>query len=76
VQLEVDIELEDELLAHNRGRFVLMVKDGQGSLSPGGRGRLALDIRELAAAFSGFYTSDDRLAAAFAGTPPTLVDFF
>ncbi len=76
VDVEVDIELTDELLAHNNGRFVLRVREGYGSLVPGGRGTLPLDIREFAAAFTGQRTLDPRLAAAFGGQRPTLVDFF
>ena len=76
VDLEVEIELTDDHLAHNRGRFVLTVRDGAGSLEPGGRGLLALDIRDFAAAFTGQRALDPRLAAAFGGRPPSLVDFF
>ena len=74
--VEVDLELTDDQLPHNGGRFVLTVRDGKGSLDPGGRGRLPLDIRDFAAAFSGQRALDHRLAAAFAGRPPSLVDFF
>jgi predicted acetyltransferase len=76
VEVEVEIEVSDEILPHNNGRFVLRVHDGQGSLEPGGRGTLPLDIREFAAAFTGQRTLDPRLSAAFGGQPPTLVDFF
>ena len=76
VDVEVDLELSDDLLAHNNGRFVLRVRDGAGSLEPGGGGRVALDIREFAAAFTGQRPGEARLAAAFGGRPPSLVDFF
>jgi hypothetical protein len=68
--------LSDELFTHNNGRFVLRVFDGRGSLEPGGRGTLPLDIREFAAAFTGQRALDPGLAAAFGGQRPTLVDFF
>ncbi|MEO8694375.1 MAG: GNAT family N-acetyltransferase, partial [Acidimicrobiales bacterium] len=76
VDVEVEVELSDEVLGHNSGRFVLRVRDGHGSLEPGGRGTLPLDIREFAAAFTGQRALDPRLAAAFGGQRPTLVDFF
>ena len=76
VDVEVNVELTDEVFAHNNGRFVLRVRSGSGSLEPGGRGTLTLDIREFAAAFTGQRVLDPRLAAAFGGRPPTLVDFF
>jgi predicted acetyltransferase len=76
VAVEVEIELADNLFAHNNGKFVLKVGNGAGTLEPGGRGHLTLDIRELAAAFTGQRPGDPRLAAAFTGTPPSLIDFF
>jgi len=76
VDVEVELELTDDVLAHNSGRFVLRVRDGAGSLEAGGRGLLTLDIRELAAAFTGQLALDPRLSAAFCGQRPTLVDFF
>jgi predicted acetyltransferase len=76
VDVEVELELADDLFAHNTGRFVLRVGNGRGTLEAGGRGTLALDIREFAAAFTGQRALDPRLAAAFGGSRPTLVDFF
>jgi len=76
VSIEVDLELADDHFAHNAGRFVLTVREGQGSLTPGGRGELTLDIRDFAASFTGQRALDPRLSAAFGGRPPTLVDFF
>jgi predicted acetyltransferase len=76
VDVEVELDLSDDLFAHNNGRFVLRVRDGAGSLEAGGRGRVALDIRDFAAAFTGQRPGDPRLAAAFGGRPPSLVDFF
>ena len=76
VDVEIELELADELFAHNNGRFVLRVRKGDGMLEPGGRGTLALDIREFAAAFTGQRVLDPGLAAAFGGQRPTLVDFF
>jgi predicted acetyltransferase len=76
VAVEVEIELSDDLMSHNNGRFVLKVAHGAATLEPGGRGELALDIRDFAAAFTGRRPGDPRLAAAFGGDPPSLIDFF
>jgi predicted acetyltransferase len=76
VDVEVELELTDDLFTHNTGRFVLRVRKGSGSLEAGGRGLLALDIREFAAAFTGQRTLEPGLTAAFGGARPTLVDFF
>jgi len=76
VNVELDLELADDHFAHNTGRFVLTVRNGDGSLTPGGSGELRLDIREFAAAYTGQRAVDPRLSAAFGGRPPTLVDFF
>ena len=76
VDIEVELELSDDHIAANSGRFVLTVREGKGSLEVGGKGLLTLDIREFAAAFTGQRAVEPRLSAAFGGRPPTLVDFF
>jgi predicted acetyltransferase len=76
VTIEVELELSDDHFAHNSGRFVLTVREGHGTLTAGGSGELALDIREFAAGYTGQRARDPRLSAAFGGRPPTLVDFF
>ena len=76
VDVEVHVHLQDDALAMNNGPFVLRVRDGAGSLEPGGRGDLVLDVRDLAAYYTGYRTEHPALTAAFAGRPPTLVDFF
>lgn len=76
VQLELDVEIVDDVIAENNGRFVLRVRDGRGSLEPGGRGELRIDVRDLAAAYSGWRSDHAALRAAFCGRSPTLVDFF
>jgi predicted acetyltransferase len=77
VDVEVHLDLHgDDLVATNNGRHVLRVADGRGELAPGGDGSVPLDIRDLAAAYTGFAADDPRLRLAFAGGTPTLVDFF
>jgi predicted acetyltransferase len=87
----LDLALDDDVVADNRGRFVLSVEDGVGRVKPGGRGALKLDVRALAALYSGHHRAS-RLAEVsrlegsasaialadtlFAGPPPSVSDFF
>jgi predicted acetyltransferase len=75
--LEIDLEVHgDAIFGGNNGRFVLRIADGSGTVEQGGRGSSRVHIGELAAAFSGLARLDPALDLAFAGPPPTLVDFF
>jgi predicted acetyltransferase len=84
-------ELSDPLLAHNRGRFRLRVERGRAKVEKGGRGDLKLDVRALAALFTGQSSastlagagrlagSDGAIALAdgiFAGPAPAMPDMF
>jgi predicted acetyltransferase len=88
---ELHFEVEDEVLPENGGRFVLSVADGAGRVERGGRGRIRLHIRDLAALYSGYFTPlelrqtsaiiapEEDLALAgqlFAGPRPWLPDMF
>lgn len=88
---EVHLDIVDNLLPVNNGRFVLEVADGRGVVRPGGQGRIRLGIRELAALYTGFMApaelrtlgvvdaSDEQLALAgvlFAGPRPWIADMF
>ena len=92
VEIEVALEIEDDLLTHNAGRKVLTVSKEEGRLEPGGSGELRLDIRGLAALYTGWASSavleaagllrsareDEgrRLDAAFAGPTPWMLEQF
>jgi predicted acetyltransferase len=85
-------EVEDELIAANRGHFTLSVVGGRGRVSRvAGEPRLALGVRALASLFTGYLPaeelarvglaagSDDALAIAtalFAGPAPWLPEIF
>lgn len=87
----LSIELADELLPANQGRWTLEVEGGVASVKPGGAGALALDVRALASLFSGA-RSASALArfgacrgeaatlaladALFAGPAPSMPDMF
>jgi len=85
---EVHLAVRDAVLPENAGRLILEVADGCGRVSPGGRGDLSIDVRGLAALFTGFQTTRDLaqagLAAAehrgadalFAGGPAWMPDMF
>lgn len=88
---ELHLEVADELLPVNQGRFVLRVADGVGQAERGGQGRMRLHIRDLAALYTGYFTPQElilasdaeadaaSLAAAtriFAGPRPWLPDMF
>jgi predicted acetyltransferase len=91
VRGSLDLEVRDALFADNAGGFVLEVADGRATVRRGGRGALRLDVRGLAALYSGFMTpwalrqagwleGDDaelvRAAALFAGSGSSMPDFF
>lgn len=91
LQVEASVELQDDLLEHNRGCFTLHVADGRGELRPGGAGRVRIDIRGLAPLFTGYLSAEElrttgllagppaelaALSAAFAGPAPWLNDRF
>lgn len=88
---ELHLEVTDDQLPWNCGRFVLQVRDGSGRAEPGGRGGLQLSAHALAALYTGFLApaelrllgalsgEEASLAAAalaFAGPRPWLPDMF
>jgi predicted acetyltransferase len=92
LDLEVPIELRDDLLAGNQGRFVLRVCDGRGRLERGGRGGPVLAIGAFSSLYTGWASTEmlrragrleggsdaERAAldAAFNGPTPWMVDEF
>jgi predicted acetyltransferase len=91
ISAELHLEIHDDLLAANNGRFVLEVGDGQANVRAGGQGRLRLHTRALATLYSGYMTpselqtigmidgpAEDLAAAAsvFAGPRPWTPDMF
>jgi len=88
---ELHFELEDPLLPAQQGRFRLSVESGRGRLRPGGSGALSIDVRGLAALFTGHRSAEqirlgglcdgpeETLALAtalFAGPAPSMPDVF
>ena len=88
---EVHLAVHDAHFQENRGRRVLVVDQGRASTREGGRGDVTLDVRGLAALYSGFATPytlraaglldgpDEALhtlAMLFAGPEPWCADHF
>jgi predicted acetyltransferase len=88
---ELHLDMRDDLLPANNGRFTLAVSGGEGHVSPGGEGRVKLGVRELASIYTGFISpielqtlgkiegpyGDLALAGAlFAGARPWMPDMF
>lgn len=91
IQAELHLEIQDDLLAENNGRFILSVANGRGEITSGGKGEMKLDIRGLAPLYTGLFTPQQlqlagqldatetaRFAATqiFAGASPWMADFF
>jgi predicted acetyltransferase len=91
IQAELHLEVRDELIAENNGRFILSVSNGRGEVNKGGKGELKVDIRGLAPLYTGLFTphqlqlagqldaTETALLAAtqlFAGVSPSMPDFF
>jgi predicted acetyltransferase len=87
----LEIELADETLPENAGRYTIELADGRAAVSRGGRGRIKLGARELAAIYTGFMAPqelraighvdgrDDDLelmGAMFGGPRPWIADMF
>lgn len=91
LQAELHLDVRDDVLPWNHGRFVCTVAHGTAEVRPGGDGHLALPVRALAAIFSGFlspweafqshpiYGDEDTLSLAetlFSGPTPWMPDMF
>lgn len=92
VTATVDLDLRDDLLPGNAGRWRLDVAGGEAALTRGGDGTVALDVGAFSALYSchadpralrraGRLVTDDEevidvLAAVTAGPRPRLLDYF
>lgn len=91
MRAQLHLDVKDDAVPKNGGRWVLDVSDGIGRAERGGRGRLKLDVRALAALYTGHLQAETlaiagklsgsarELAAAsavFAGPVPSMTDMF
>jgi predicted acetyltransferase len=56
-RVAIELELSDDLVADNRGRFTLDVAEGRGRVTRGGAGRAKLDVLALAPLFTGYLSA-------------------
>lgn len=88
---ELHLQIQDDGLPENSGKFILSVSSGRGKVTQGGQGELKIDIRGLAPLYTSLFTPqqlqlagyleapETALATAaqlFAGASPWLPDFF
>ena len=91
VETELHLEITDDLIAENNGKFILSIANGSGNITKGGKGELKLDIKGLAPLYTGLFSpqqlqlagkldaTDNALSTAtqiFAGSSPWMMDFF
>jgi predicted acetyltransferase len=91
VSAELRLDVQDELLAENAGRWRVTIRNGRAEVGRGGEGSIQCDIRALAALYSGFQSAEGMaltsrfrcspqdaaiVNAVFAGAPPAMADVF
>jgi predicted acetyltransferase len=91
VRGEAHFDVRDGLLRENARRYVLEVSGGRAQVREGGSGVVAIDVRGLAALYTGYLGAEElrvaglcdgpdadlaRATALFAGPAPWLVDHF
>ncbi|MGF1479413.1 MAG: enhanced intracellular survival protein Eis [Cyanophyceae cyanobacterium] len=91
VEAELHLDVRDDLIAANNGKFCLKVSQGRGKVTPGGNGDFSVNIRGLSPLYTGYLSPQQlqligslqaapkALATAtkiFSGTPPWMPDFF
>ncbi|AGY59744.1 GNAT family N-acetyltransferase [Gloeobacter kilaueensis] len=74
LEAELHIEVTDNLLTENTGRFVLSVFGGRAEVTPGGRGDCRLDIRALAPLYSGLFSAGQLAALGLVDAPPKAIE--
>ncbi|MBK7877373.1 MAG: GNAT family N-acetyltransferase [Planctomycetes bacterium] len=87
----LELDVTDDVLPENAGRWVVAIADGAARVERGGRGTLALDMRALAGLYTGWQSAHDlaaggraagpedvlaRATASFAGPAPHMPDMF
>jgi predicted acetyltransferase len=73
IEAELHIEVQDNILSENNGKFILTVSNGKGEVTPGGRGDLSLDVRGLTLLYTGFLTPHQlHLSGHIQGNPSAL----
>jgi predicted acetyltransferase len=91
IESELHLEVHDDLLEANCGKFILSVANGRGEVTRGGRGEMKLDVRGLAPLYTNLFTphqlqrsgylqaTETAIATAtalFTHSSPWMPDFF
>ncbi len=91
LEAQLHLEIQDDLIAENNGKFILTVANGRGEVTKGGKGELQLHINGLSPLYTGLFTpyqlqqtgylqaTEKALSVAtqmFAGSLPWMPDFF
>ena len=91
VKETLDLEVRDELIPGNHGRFQLRVSEGNATVTPGGDGSVQIDVAALAPLFTSFLSASNlqtlgritasdqelqRADAIFAGPEPWMPEKF
>lgn len=91
VESELHLEVQDDLLDANQGKFILSVANRRGEVTRGGKGEMKLDVRSLAPLYTNLFTpqqlqqmgylqaTESAIATAtalFANSSPWMPDFF
>jgi predicted acetyltransferase len=69
LKAELNLAVRDDILPANAGRYVLRVAEGRGTVQPGGSGAIEIDIRGLAALYTGYRGVSDLRIAELASGP-------
>lgn len=90
-EAELHVDLADDLLPDNAGRWIVRIVDGRAAVERGGDGRIKLGVRELAALYTSHFTPVEiqhigaivgsaadlgLLGLALAGPRPRMSDMF
>ncbi len=90
-KLSLELDIDDDVLERNAGRWQVEIEGGEASVRRGGSGGVRLHIRALAALYTGFASADTLAAvglleasdaerravsAAFAGPAPWMREMF
>lgn len=65
---ELHLDVRDNVIAENNGRFVLNLSDGNATVESGGRGDLIIDVRGLAPLYTGHLSARELLVTGYVET--------
>ncbi|MGG6264964.1 GNAT family N-acetyltransferase [Leptolyngbya sp. AN03gr2] len=73
IDAELHLNIQDSILPNNRGKFILTVENGRGTVTSGGRGDLEMEIRSLSPLYTGLFTAEQlAFSGLLTGTPEAI----